>query len=133
MSPVLTIARLTLQEARRKRTVLAALALGLVFLSLFAVGFWFIVSDMRVDRVPQEQVRFGYSFILLAAFYVIHFLTVMLTIFSSAGTLAGEISSHTIQTVVTKPIRRSEVLLGKWLGHGAMIASYVGLLAGGLL
>lgn len=133
MSAILTIARLTLQEARRKRTVVAALGLGLAFLALFAIGFWFIVSDMRLDRIPAEQVRFGYSFLLLAGFYVVHFLTVMLTIFSSAGTLAGEISSHTIQTLVTKPVRRSEVLIGKWLGHGAMLSLYVALLAGGLV
>ena len=31
----------------------------------------------------------------------------------SADTLAGEISSGSIQTIVTKPLRRSDVVLGK--------------------
>jgi Cu-processing system permease protein len=34
---------------------------------------------------------------------------------------------------VTKPVRRWQVLLGKWLGYAAMISLYLGLLAGGIL
>jgi ABC-type transport system involved in multi-copper enzyme maturation permease subunit len=31
------------------------------------------------------------------------------------------------------PIRRSEILLGKWLGHGIIVRGYLLLLAGGVL
>jgi ABC-type transport system involved in multi-copper enzyme maturation permease subunit len=48
-----------------------------------------------------------------------------------ADTLAGEISSGTIQTIVTKPVRRSDVVLGKWLGFAMLLALYSVLMSGG--
>ncbi len=49
----------------------------------------------------------------------------------SADTLAGEISSGTIQTIVTKPLRRSDVVLGKWLGFACLLGLYSLLMSGG--
>ena len=49
----------------------------------------------------------------------------------AADTLAGEINSGTIQTIVTKPIRRSDVVLGKWLGFALLLALYFLLIGGG--
>ena len=48
-----------------------------------------------------------------------------------ADTLAGEINSGTIQVIVTKPIRRSDVIFGKWLGFAGLLGLYLLLLAGG--
>ena len=48
-----------------------------------------------------------------------------------ADTLAGEINSGTIQVIVTKPIRRSDVVFGKWLGFAGLLVLYLLLLAGG--
>lgn len=133
MSKIATLAWLTFEEARRRRTVLAALGLGAVFLLVFTLGVTGIRKELTGENLPEAQVRFGYGFLFLAGFYVVHFLTVMLTIFSSAGTLSTEISSHTIQALVTKPVDRAEIVLGKWLGHAAMLVLYMSLLAGGIL
>ena len=43
----------------------------------------------------------------------------------TADTLAGEISTGTIQAVVAKPVRRVEIVLGKWLGFAALLALYL--------
>jgi ABC-type transport system involved in multi-copper enzyme maturation permease subunit len=91
-----------------------------------------IAAEVRREGPGAAPVEFAYTILLLAGFYVVHVLTVMLTIFSTAGALAGEISTHVIQTVATKPLRRGEILLGKWLGHGAMLALYIAFLGGGL-
>src|SRR5690606_34155489 len=40
---------------------------------------------------------------------------------------------HTIQAIVTKPLRRWQVLVGKWLGYAVMLALYLMLLGGGVL
>jgi ABC-type transport system involved in multi-copper enzyme maturation permease subunit len=50
-----------------------------------------------------------------------------------ADTLAGEINSGTIQTIVTKPIRRSDIVLGKWLGFAGLLGLYLLLIAGGIV
>jgi ABC-type transport system involved in multi-copper enzyme maturation permease subunit len=132
MKNIVTIARLTFHEAWRRRMVLLALVLGVLFLAVYGVGFWLITSNLE-SHLSQVQRRFNYSLLLMAGLYVTHFLTVMLAIFASVDTIAGEIASHTIQTIVTKPVRRWHVLLGKWLGYAAMISLYLALLAGGIL
>jgi Cu-processing system permease protein len=48
-------------------------------------------------------------------------------------TISGEIKSHTMQTVVTKPVRRWEVVFGKWLAYALMISSYLAFLGGGII
>jgi Cu-processing system permease protein len=48
-------------------------------------------------------------------------------------TLSGEIASGVMQTVAAKPVRRSSIVLGKWLAYWVVIASYLAFMAGGTL
>ncbi len=73
------------------------------------------------------------NFLVLAGLYAIAFLSVAMGALLGADTLAGEINSGTIQTVVTKPIRRSDVIFGKWLGYAALLGLYSVLMSGGTL
>ncbi|MDQ6695113.1 MAG: ABC transporter permease [Chloroflexota bacterium] len=142
MSRILIITGLTLHEAVRRRMVLVALVLGALFLLLYDTGMIVLLNDARgrvdnlggipnsITSVLGEQI---FAFLLIVGLYVVHFLTMMLAIFASVDTLAGEIRSHTVQTLVTKPMRRSELLLGKWLGYALMLCGYMLLLAGGCI
>ena len=65
--------------------------------------------------------------------YAVTFLSIAMAALISADTLAGEINSGTIQTVVTKPIRRANVVLGKWLGFAALLGLYLILMLGGII
>jgi Cu-processing system permease protein len=134
MTHVVTITWLTFHEAWRRRMVQVALVLGLTFVLLYGGGLTLILNEIRREADNSAiALRFGYNLLTMAGFYVVHFLTVMLAIFASVDTISGEITSHTIQTIVTKPIRRWQVLAGKWLGYALMIALYLGLLTGGIL
>ncbi len=134
MNHIATITWLTFHEAWRRWMVLIAVLLGAGFVILYGIGFALVSDDLH-RRFSLERGLFAnaYSFMLLAGLYVVHFLTVMLAIFASVDSVAGEISSHTIQTIVTKPVRRWQVLLGKWLGYAAMLIVYLSLLGGSLL
>src|SRR5690348_16189911 len=134
MNHVLTLARLTFHEAWRRWMVIVALLLGLIFVLLYAFGFSMLINDVRGERgVSSLLLPTAYNFLVLAGLYVVHGLTVMLTIFASVDAVSGEITSHTIQTIVTKPVPCWKVLLGKYLGYAAMLLIYLGLLAGGVL
>lgn len=128
------IARLTFHEAARKKILLAALLLGLVFLVIFSIGFHFILIEMErqlgENYLELNQVK---NFFLLAAIYVVNFLTVVMTVLTSADTISGEIGSGTIHTLASKPVQRWEILLGKWLGFAGMITIYLLLMAGGVM
>ena len=133
MRAVLTIAHLTLAEARRRRILAAALLLGAAFVLLFAVGFHFIVRDMRSHGASPTQERLVLSFIVMAALYAANFLIVMTSVLVTIDTLAGEIGSGVIETLCTKPVARWAVALGKWLGCWVILAMYAAVLCGGVL
>jgi Cu-processing system permease protein len=132
MNTIKTITWLTFHEARRRRMVLAALVMGGLFLLLYGLGVALIDKNLQEEQNSAIQMRFGYNLLLIAGLYVVHFLTVMLAIFASVDTIAGEIATHTIQTLVTKPVHRWQIVLGKWLGYSAMLLLYLGLLGGGI-
>jgi ABC-type transport system involved in multi-copper enzyme maturation permease subunit len=126
------IARLTLREAARRKILWAALILGLAFLALYGVGVYFIQREIVRERTAANFIGEMYNFLAMAGLYVVNFLIVMMTVLTSVDTLAGEIASGTMQAVATKPLRRWELVLGKWLGFAAMLAVYVALMAGGV-
>lgn len=129
------IARLTFREAARRKILWAALILGVAFLALYGIGVYFIHREIQHSISSQNltAMRETFSFVLMAGLYVVNFLVVMMTVLTSVDTLAGEIASGTIQAVVTKPLRRYQVVLGKWLGFAAMLALYVALMGGGVV
>jgi ABC-2 type transport system permease protein len=130
MHSILTITVLTLHEARSRKILLAALIFGLIFLALFTTGLYFI-DRLENARLPQR--RMMVASILMAGLYAVNFLTIMTAVLVPADTLSGEISSGTIQTVVSKPLRRWEVVLGKWFGFWIILLGYLVLMAGGVL
>jgi len=132
---VLTIARLTFREASRRWVLWVALLLGVAFLAIYALGFHEIQKDIEgsmrnMNPLAAKEMQ---SFFLIAGLYVVNFLTVMMTVLTSVDTLSGEIASGTIQTIVSKPMQRWEVVIGKWLGFAGMLTMYLLLMAGGVM
>jgi ABC-type transport system involved in multi-copper enzyme maturation permease subunit len=130
-----TIALLTFREASRRKILLAASLLGLLFLIVFGLGFHYITVQMEEDLSGNQLIQLNEirNFLLMAGMYVVNFLTAIMTVLTSVDTLSGEISTGTIHTLVSKPIRRWEVVLGKWLGFAVMITLYLLLMGGGVM
>lgn len=129
--------RLTLLEAARRRILLAAVVLGGLFLVVFSLGFYFMRETVSEIGLPDPSARVGtqefFNFILMAGLYSISFLSIAMGALLAADTLAGEVSSGTIQSLVSKPIRRADIVIGKWLGFAVLLAGYLVLMAGGVL
>ncbi len=135
-SPALIIARLTFHEAARRRILVLGLLLGLAFLALFALGLYFLQRDLMASQPGVGNPLITgqiYDFFTMAALYVVNFLIIMMAALISVDTLSGEVASGTIQTLVTKPLRRWQIVLGKWLGFTTMLILYLVLMAGGVL
>lgn len=134
MRNVLIFAELTFREARRRKILWVALALGLTFIALYAFGFYQIFVDfLRHGQGRNVLLDSGFNFLVMAGFYVISFLGVMLAVLTSVGTLSGEVSSHTIQALAARPVKRRAILLGKWLGLALMLVCYIALLGAGII
>jgi Cu-processing system permease protein len=140
MKSIGVLARMTFQEAVRRRIVLTGLVLGVLFLIVFSIGSHMISIEIEREAIAeggaayQNVMRTEMSnFLLMAGLYAVTFLSVAMGALLSADTLAGEINSGSIQTILTKPIRRSAVVFGKWLGFAGLLGLYVLLMAGGIV
>jgi len=131
---LLVITHLTLHESLRKRVLLAALIGGAAFLVLYAVGFHFVARDLnRSPHTTLLERRVALTMFTLAGLFAANTLGVMAAVLLPVDALSGEIASGAIQTLAAKPIRRSEIVLGKWLAHALVVMGYVSLLIGGVL
>ncbi len=103
MIPVLVIAHNTFRETTRNRVMLTILffAVGMVVLSLL-VSNWSIYQQAKILK------DFG-----LAA---ISIFGLLIALFVGIQALHQEIEKHTIYMLVSKPIGRWQILVGKYLG-----------------
>ncbi len=129
----LNIAYLTFRETQRRRILWVALAMGIGFLIVFALGFHYVYKDVSESRMGRDEVETVASFLLMAGLYATNFLIIVMSVLTSVTTISGEIDSHTVEALVTKPIRRWELVLGKWLGYALLLLVYIILLAGGIV
>ncbi len=132
MKAILTVAHLTLTEARRRRVLLAAFLLAAAFVALFALGLYLIVHDAEASASPV-QLKMIVSVAVTMALYAANFLIVMTAVLVTVDTLAGEIASGVIETLCTKPVSRRAIGLGKWLGCLVILSVYAFVLCGGVL
>ncbi|MBN1429034.1 MAG: ABC transporter permease subunit [Anaerolineae bacterium] len=126
------ITRLTFREVQRRRLLWIGLGLGGAFVALFALGMYFIYQDIMQhvsEGYRSMAMKQASASMLMAGMYVINFLIVMITVLTSVGSISGEIGSNTIHTIASKPIRRWEIVMGKWLGFAIMISLYTILMS----
>jgi ABC-type transport system involved in multi-copper enzyme maturation permease subunit len=129
--PVLTIARLTLFEAVRRRLVLAVIILTPIIIGCTGWGFSKL-TDLKhssgVPLSPSESTLNIAIFVILIAFMFGVVLAVG-AIFLAAPAIASDIESGLILAIFPRPIRRSSVVLGKWLGLATLLTLYTSITA----
>ncbi len=103
---VLAMARLALHEAIRRRVLVAFLLFSVILL----FGGWFL------DPTTRKPAKLYLDFVLSATSYLVLAVAVVL----SAMSLPTDIARKTIFTVVTKPVRPVEIVLGRVLGFTAV-------------
>jgi ABC-type transport system involved in multi-copper enzyme maturation permease subunit len=133
---VLTIAGLTLREMARRR-VLWVLA-GLVVASVVLVGWGTdrLVTFAREDGSSEIEIRIGVSQVLIFIAFMFSYVLAMSAAFVAAPAIASDVETGTVHAMLARPLRRSELLAGRWLGLSIVIAAYAalsGLLAIGVV
>ena len=113
---VFTIAALTVREASRRRVVLAVTVLTALLLALSAWGFSRLAAESGGSALTSGQTRLTASIVLNLVMFGLSLIAALGTAFLAGPTLAGETESGIALAMLARPIRRSAVLLGKWLG-----------------
>tara|TARA_R110002049_G_scaffold4601_6_gene32888 strand:- start:89136 stop:91034 length:1899 start_codon:yes stop_codon:yes gene_type:complete len=119
-SRVYALAKLAFKEAIRRKVLFVV---GIFVVALLLAG-WYL------NPQSDSPARLYISFVLTATNYLI----LALALFISAFSLPTDIKSRTIYTIVTKPVRATEIVLGRMFGFVAVgtmmmipmgLASYV--------
>jgi len=121
-----TIAALTLREASRRRVLAALAVLTVVLLGLSGWGFSRVAAE---SFLTSGEARLVASLLLNLVMFGFSLIAALGTAFLAGPTLSGETESGIALAVLARPIRRSAVLLGKWLGLVAFGSGFV-VLAG---
>jgi ABC-type transport system involved in multi-copper enzyme maturation permease subunit len=128
---MIVIARLTVRELVRRRVVWVLAALSILSVVLVGWGLERLVTLSRADGVEEIQIRIGVSQILILIAFMFSFVLAMTAAFVGAPAVGGDLESGVALAVLARPIRRVEVLVGRWLGCAGVVVAYT--VASGLL
>ena len=109
MSPrrIWAIAGLAIKESLRRRVILVAFC---IFAATLLFGSWFMdAGSENPDQIYLNTVMWGTQLLVLVTGLLI-----------SAFSLPEDIQNKTIYTVVTKPVRPTEIVIGRILGFGLL-------------
>ncbi len=123
---VLIDARLTLREALRRRLLWALVGLTFVIVLATAWGFG-RVAEASPIKGPLEQLAVSQLLVFLA--FMFSFVLAMTAVFAGSPAIGPDIENGLLLAVLARPIRRSDVLLGRWLGLALVLVGYA-LVAG---
>src|SRR5438067_4476232 len=121
---VLTMARLTILEASRRKLLLALALLTLVVIVLTSWGFSRLPT---MNGVTPAEVRVAASQLTILVAFMFSGVLALGSTLVAAPSIASDIESGIALAILPRPIRRSEVLMGKWLGLAVLIALYAAL------
>ena len=124
----LIIARLTLREAFRRRLLWV-----LVGLTALIVGstWWAFSRLAEASPVTGSIEILGVSQVTVMLAFMFSFVLAMTAVFAGAPAIGPDIENGLLLAMLARPIRRAEVVLGRWLGLAAVLVVYA--LAAGYL
>ena len=115
------IARLTLHEAFRRRLLWALV--GLTLLLVAATG-WLFGKAAELSPLEGGTQQLVLSQLLVMIAFMFSFVLTMTAAFAASPAIGPEIENGLLLAVLARPVRRSDVLLGRWLGLALVVVAY---------
>jgi ABC-type transport system involved in multi-copper enzyme maturation permease subunit len=127
----LVMARLTLVEVVRRKVVWALAVLTVLLLALTAWGFAKLPGlETSQGGLTSGQANLAASQLMNLVMFTLSLVVALGTALLAGPTISGELESGVALAVLARPVRRTSVLVGKWLGLVVFALVYV-TLAGG--
>jgi hypothetical protein len=123
---ILIVARLTLREAIRRKLLWSLLGLTVLIVVL---TWWAFSRVAEATPISGPVEMLGISQILVMLAFMFSFVLAMTAVFAASPAIGPEIETGLLLAVLARPIRRTEVLLGRWLGLALILVTYA-LVAG---
>ncbi|GAX88596.1 ABC transporter permease [Effusibacillus lacus] len=127
-----TIARLAFKEILYKKIFLITILMSIAFLVFYGTATQFAAGKM-FEGVGNPGMNDPYFLLrknmlstqlLGVGLYFASFITGLLAILSSVGSIASEIESRQIDTLLARPLHRRSIVLGKFVGLGGLLTVY---------
>lgn len=110
------LTQLVFRESVRKKT----LWIGGVFILLFMFGHWFLAGH-AVETAAKRHVVFVMT--------AVKWLLIPVAVILSCWGLPHDIKERSLHTVMTKPARRSEVVIGRIFGYSGVMLLLLGVMS----
>ena len=121
---ILVIAALTLREIVRRRVIWVLLVLVIASVALVGWGVERLVTLAREGDVSEIEIRIGVSQVLILIAFMFSFVLAMSAAFLGAPAIASDVETATVHAMLARPIRRSDLVLGRWLGLSIVVGGY---------
>src|SRR6266566_2307749 len=124
MTSILTIAGLTVAEAVRRRIVWVLAGLTVLSVTLTTWGVERLVSLARSGGTNDLQIYVGVSQVLILVAFMFSFVLAMTAAFLGAPAIASDLESGVAHAMLARPIRRADLVIGRWLGLVVVVVLY---------
>ncbi len=128
---MIVIARLTIKELVRRRVVWVLAILTAVSVALVGWGLDRLVTLATENGSDSLEIQIGVSQVLILVAFMFSFVLAITAAFVGAPAIGGDLESAVAYAILARPIRRADLLLGRWLGSAFVVGIYAG--ASGLL
>ncbi len=124
MRAILIIARLTVAETARRRILAVLFALTVVSVALTTWGIERLVTLARDGGTSDLEIALGVSQVQILVAFMFSFVLAMTAAFLGAPAIAADLDSGVAHAMLARPIRRADLIVGRWLGLVVVIAAY---------
>ncbi|HEY8818318.1 MAG TPA: ABC transporter permease [Candidatus Limnocylindrales bacterium] len=121
---MIVIARLTVHELVRRRVVWVLAILTIASVALIGWGLDRLVGLARENGTQELQIQIGVSQVLILIAFMFSFVLAMTAAFIGAPAIGGDLESGIAFAILARPLRRADVLLGRWLGCAVVVVAY---------
>jgi ABC-type transport system involved in multi-copper enzyme maturation permease subunit len=131
------IAKISVKEILYKRIFIVIFLMSFAFLCFYGIGTYYAGKEMASSGMGNIQNVLANNFFatqfLGIGLYFAAFITSLLAIFSSVGSLSREIESRQIESVLCRALPRHSFVLGKLIGLGGILLLFAAFLFAGVL
>jgi ABC-type transport system involved in multi-copper enzyme maturation permease subunit len=128
MPAILTFAKLTVWEASRRKLLIALVTLTVIIIAgttFLMSRLWTIPADH--GRPPSEvEVRLIASQLLVVITFMFAAVLALSSVMVAAPSISADVESGLALSMLSRPVRRADLVIGKWLGLAVLVVIYAG-------
>lgn len=128
-----TIMRTTLKEAMRKKTFTVMTVLVALYLILWTILLYYFETNTVANGMGEQFKALASVMFTQMGLQFSSMLLSLLTIMLSAGSIASDLENGMVHAIISRPIKRSDYVFGKFLGLFCLVSVYATVLFSAIL